>query len=246
MIERGNAFVDKTGAIAQLLVTSMYNHTRAFFARPRKFGKSLTLSIAAELLTAGTLPEGVPSWGGFNGIGARKLFMGLQAERFLNESGSLLAEGPHFVVHVDLAAILTGDDMKHGIINILARYAHDAFGSLASSKVERQVSPGEALLELIAAVPRGVPIAVLVDEYDAAIIKDVVKHKWAAARAGIEALGSLLLATKVRACGSKGRELPCTSSSTQGSGHRWLYHVAPHRLYIPLLLFPHSPVCARR
>jgi hypothetical protein len=39
-------------------------------------------------------------------------------------------------------------------------------------------------------------VAVLVDEYDSAIIQDVTKKRWAAADAGIEALRSLLMATK--------------------------------------------------
>ena len=57
---RRDAYVDKTSAIADLLMgdEGMHRHTRAFFARPRKFGKSLTLDIAAEMLAAGELPPG--------------------------------------------------------------------------------------------------------------------------------------------------------------------------------------------
>ena len=37
---------------------------RAFFARPRKFGKSLTRDVAAQMLAAGALPPGVAPWAG--------------------------------------------------------------------------------------------------------------------------------------------------------------------------------------
>lgn len=39
-------------------------------------------------------------------------------------------------------------------------------------------------------------MAVLVDEYDSAVITDVTKHKWEAAKAGIAALSSLMMAAK--------------------------------------------------
>ena len=176
----------------------MSSSSRVFFARPRKFGKSLTLSMAAELLAAGTLPEGVRPWGGFVGGDAAALFKGLEAERMLLPSGSLTKHGPHFVVRVDLPFVQSGSDLKSGIINMLADAAGASFGPAAKADVLRRVSPGDALLGLISAVPRGVPVALLVDAYDAAIIADVAKNDWAAARAGVEAICSLLLASKVR------------------------------------------------
>jgi hypothetical protein len=58
---RGNAFVDKSSAIADFLVgdAGMHRRSRAFFARPRKFGKSLTLDVAATMLAAGELQCGL-------------------------------------------------------------------------------------------------------------------------------------------------------------------------------------------
>lgn len=58
------------------------------------------------------------------------------------------------------------------------------------------MTAGDALGALVNAVPRGVPVAVLVDEYDLAITQDVSKGRWAAAGSGIEALRSLAMATK--------------------------------------------------
>jgi hypothetical protein len=39
-------------------------------------------------------------------------------------------------------------------------------------------------------------VALLVDEYDGAIIQDVSKGRWDAADAGLEALRSLIMSTK--------------------------------------------------
>jgi hypothetical protein len=46
-------------------------------------------------------------------------------------------------------------------------------------------------------------VALLVDEYDGAIIQDVSKGRWAAADAGVEALRSLAMATKSPHFGSR-------------------------------------------
>jgi hypothetical protein len=56
---------------------------------------------------------------------------------------------------------------------------------------------------LLAAVPSSVPVALLVDEYDAAILQDVTKGRWGAADAGMEALRSLAMATKCPNMGSR-------------------------------------------
>jgi hypothetical protein len=60
MREGGAALVDKTSAIADLLNRAAPGDAhRLFFARPRKLGKSLMLSIAGEMLAAGALPPGM-------------------------------------------------------------------------------------------------------------------------------------------------------------------------------------------
>ena len=75
--------------------------------------------------------------------------------------------------------------------------------SALEKKVREQSNPGAALGALVRAIPREVPVALLVDEYDAAIIADVSKHHWEAAKDGIAALRSLLMSTKSLEYGSR-------------------------------------------
>ena len=205
---RKNAFVDKTGAIADFLEqpNGMANSSRAFFVRPRKFGKSLTLSIAAEMLAAGALPHGVTAWPGYVPVNIEKLFGGLAVhERFQRGDptlGTLLRQS-HFVIKLGLAGAITGSELRGALMDKLAGIAGDAFGAELEAKVKTQTTVETALAALIRAVPREVPIALLVDEYDAAIIADVSEHRWDAAKAGVAALRSLLVATKSPDFGSR-------------------------------------------
>jgi hypothetical protein len=203
----GAAFVDKTGAIADLLNhAAPGNAHRLFFARPRKFGKSLTLSVAAEMLAAGALPPGVAPWPGYAPLDAGALFGGLQVhERLLAGDASLrsLLQRPHFVVKLSLGEAQTGAELCAVIKESVADIAEQAFGEKVGRKVMLRTTPGGALGALVAAVPSAVPVALLVDEYDAAIIQDVSKGRWAAADAGLEALRSLLMSTKSPHFGSR-------------------------------------------
>jgi hypothetical protein len=205
---RGDAFVDKTGAIADLLMSDegMFSRTRAFFARMRKFGKSLTLDIAAEMLAAGELPEGILPWTGYVPVDITALFGGLAVHnRLLSKDLSLrgLLQRAHFVVKLGLGLMQTGNELKSGLIAALAGIAGDAFGAEIEGKVASMPSVGASLVALIRAVPIGVPIAVLVDEYDAPIIRDVTKRNWGAADKGIDSLRSLLMTSKDPAVGGR-------------------------------------------
>jgi hypothetical protein len=205
---RRNAYVDKTGAIADLLASDegMLNRSRAFFARPRKFGKSLTLSVAGEMLAAGELPPGVKPWPGFRRVDVDACFGGLAVHERLRAGdaglGGLLQRA-HFVVKLGLGGAQTGAELKDRICSEIAGIAGAAFGDALEAKVRLARIPDEALSILLRAVPLGVPVAVLVDEYDAAIIQDVSKGRWAAADAGVEALRSLTMATKSPDIGSR-------------------------------------------
>ena len=195
-----DAFVDKTGAIADFLTSEegMRRQRRAFFARPRKFGKSLTLDIAASMLAAGDLPK-EKEWPGYEPVDALTLFEGLEVHnRFLRNDPSLgtLLRQPHFVMTLDLGGTLTGAKLEASILNKLASIAGTAFGPALEAEVLDQPTPESALRALIYAVPRGVPVAVLVDEYDTAIVCDVTEHNWDAACEGITALHSLMMSTK--------------------------------------------------
>ena len=198
---RACPFVDKTSAIADLLSTDegMRCQSRAFFARPRKFGKSLTLDVAAEMLAAGALPTGVAPWPGYAPVDVEAVFGGLDVHKRLRaRDPSLrgLLERAHFVVKLGLGDATTGARLEGDIFDGLAGVADRAFGDALEAKVRAASSPGKAMQTLVSAVPRGVPVALLVDEYDGAIIQDVSKGRWAAADAGIDALRSLLMSTK--------------------------------------------------
>ena len=177
-----------------------------FFARPRKFGKSLTLSIAAEMLAAGPLPRGVVPWPGYAPVDAQALFGGLQVhERLLRDDPSLgtLLRRPHFVVKLSLGDAQTGAELHGAIKDGIAEVASFAFGEALGEKVEKRTTPSGALSVLVGAVPASVPVALLVDEYDAAIIQDVSEGDWASAKAGIKALRSLAMSTKSPHFGSR-------------------------------------------
>ena len=205
---RRNAYVDKTGAIADLLASDegMLNRSRVFFARPRKFGKSLTLSVAGEMLAAGELPSGVKPWPGFRRVDVEACFGGLTVhERLLRRDPSLngLLERAHFVVKLGLGGAQTGAKLEGAVFDELAMVAGLSFGDALKAEVRLASTPAGALSAIVSAVPRDVPVALLIDEYDAAIIQDVSKGRWAAADAGVEALRSLTMATKSPDVGSR-------------------------------------------
>ena len=200
------ALVDKTSAIADLLNRGAPDAHRVFFARPRKFGKSLTLSIAGEMLAAGALPPGVAPWPGYTPVDVRALFGGLQVhERLLAGDASLrgLLQRPHFVVKLGLGGATSGAKLEAAIFDEIAVVAGAAFGGSLEGKVRLQGTPMGALGALVAALPSAVPVALLVDEYDAAIIQDVAEGNWASAREGIKSLRSLFMSTKSPHFGSR-------------------------------------------
>lgn len=198
---RCDPLVDKTSDIADLLATTMEKRRNIFFTRPRKFGKSLLLSIAAEMLAAGHLPPGVNPWPGYKRVDVDELFGGLKVHERLRKIGGdptlgSLFQRPHFVIKLSLGETQTGTKLEASIIHEIADIAGHAFGSNLQRMVLERNSPSSALRALIGAVPYYVPVALLVDEYDAAIIQDVSKRRWDAANAGLEALHSLTMAKK--------------------------------------------------
>ena len=108
-----NAYLDKTSAIADLLVgdDGMHRKRRAFFARPRKFGKSLTLDVAAEMLAAGALPAGAAPWPGYAPVDVDAVFGGLAVHARLRARDPDLRgllERAHFVIHLGLGGVQKG------------------------------------------------------------------------------------------------------------------------------------------
>ena len=203
--EAGVAFVDKTGPLADLLASPNPSNPsaspayRCFFHRPRKFGKSLTLNIAAHMLGAGQLPAGAQAWQGYRAVDVDALFGGLEVHRRFTAGDpalGLLLRQAHFVVSLSLDTATTGAELRASIIEQLAMIAGTAFGDRAEQSVAGSATAGSALRKLVSAVPSGVPVAVLVDEYDAAIVQDVSLGRWEAADEGLGALRSLFVASK--------------------------------------------------
>lgn len=199
-------FVDKTSAIADLLAGDDPETGRAFFARPRKFGKSLTLDIAGAILAAGELPPGVKAWKGYKMMAAPAALAGTAVyERFTRGDLALgdLLRRAHFVVSLDLGDAATGAKLEARIMASIAATAGSAFGPALKAEVLARSTVDAALEALVDAVPEPVPVAVLVDEYDSAIIQDVTHKQWGAARAGIAALRSLMMASKSKVAGAR-------------------------------------------
>jgi hypothetical protein len=170
--------VDKTSAIADLLASD--DALSAFFARPRKFGKSLTLDVAATMLAAGALPAGTAPWPGHAPVDVDAIFGGLAVHARLRARDPALRgllDRAHFVVSLGLGDVQSGAGLGRDIFDGLAGVADRTFGATLKAEVRAASSPGKALQVLVNAVPRGVPVALLVDEYDAAITQDVAKGR---------------------------------------------------------------------
>jgi len=192
-------FVDKTSGIADLLLRVDGESAitkRAFFTRPRKFGKSLSLSTARVILESGDLPTGVSDWR-VNIDANKEALKGTAVnERYQRGELGKLLSCPHFVVSLSLSGASTGTELKVAAMGDIADIAGSAFGPELEAKVLRQPNLYRALRTLIRAVPRQVPVALLVDEYDAAVIQDLERGRWDEAETAVEALRSLLMVTK--------------------------------------------------
>ena len=151
------------------------------------------------MLAAGELPAGVAPWPGYKPVDVDAAFGGLAVHARLRAGDPSLRgllQRPHFVVKLGLAAAQTGSRLEGIIFDGIVSAAASAFGDFVEAKVLRASSAATALGALVNAVPHEVPVALLVDEYDNAIIQDVSDGEWGAAKAGIQALRSLLVSTK--------------------------------------------------
>ena len=158
------------------------------------------------MLAAGQLPPSAQPWTGYAPVDTAQLFGGLQVhERVLRGDASLhgLLQRPHFVVHLGLGGATSGAEVKATIKRGVAAVAGAAFGGALKAEVLSAETSADALGILVDAVPSTVPVALLVDEYDAAIIQDVADGDWASAKAGIKALRSLVMSTKSLHFGSR-------------------------------------------
>ena len=138
-------YVDKT----QHLVKLVEENTRIFLSRPRRFGKSLTLSTLEAMFS-----------------GKVELFKGLAAEAWVAEQ----AEHPAPVLRLDMSQRDTADPVKFDeSLSLALSWQAEDFGIELLSQ-----GNGDRLQELLRALykSRG-PVVVLIDEYDKPILDKI-------------------------------------------------------------------------
>ena len=143
-------YVDKTGQLLELIE----NGSKYFLSRPRRFGKSLTLSTLAAMFS-----------------GQAELFKGLKAESWVKQQ----AEKPSPVLRFNMSVHSTNDAsiLYKSLREMIAIEARNSDVTLYSDLANNM------LTELIVAIfKKSGPVVVLIDEYDKPIldcIRDVSK-----------------------------------------------------------------------
>jgi hypothetical protein len=150
----GYVYVDKTKYLVNLMKTGKIY----FLARPRRFGKSLTISTFDALFS-----------------GKRELFKGLYAEEFLNRPDFK----PSPVIRLDMSKITTDSG-----IEVLKQSIKQLTIELADQlevDVPKDLSGSDMFRNVIANVYRkyNQKVVVLVDEYDSPYIEFVNDHDMA-------------------------------------------------------------------
>ncbi|MDR1873207.1 MAG: AAA family ATPase, partial [Deltaproteobacteria bacterium] len=145
IIEKKSVYVDKTAFIDKMLS----NDNKVWFlARPRRFGKSLTVSTLEDLFS-----------------GRKELFKGLYIASQLKKARF----APRPVIRLDMSEIPT--DSVESFKAALGRNTVKIAKKLGVT-VDPTVTPGEILEDTIkiAAKEAKRPVAVLIDEYDAPFV----------------------------------------------------------------------------
>ena len=147
LIEAGAPYVDKTGFLAHIIKRM---GKAWYLARPRRFGKTLTVSTLEQLFS-----------------GNRELFKGLAIEKHLNEKRF----APRPVLRLDMSVINTADGLpgfkKH--LRHYTRVRAEKLGVELTSCLSGASVLQDLIEELGSKSPNG--IAVLIDEYDAPLVK---------------------------------------------------------------------------
>ncbi|MDR2472761.1 MAG: AAA family ATPase, partial [Tannerella sp.] len=155
-IREGNyLYVDKT----EYLVNLIDNGVIYFYARPRRFGKSLTVSTLDAMFS-----------------GKKELFKGLYAEEFMNRPDYHTSP----VIRIDLSSMTTNDGidvlkftMKLRVAEIAEKYGIN---------IPDTYPPGEALRQLIKETAKqddNGKVVILIDEYDKPYTDFYTNHQMA-------------------------------------------------------------------
>ena len=141
----GNLYVDKTARLVELADAGAWY----FLSRPRRFGKSLTLSTLDAMFS-----------------GKTELFQGLAAEAWVTEQ----AKHPAPVLRLDMSTMDVRDVPKFEA-SLMANLARR--GEYAGVQVKSTL-PGVALQDIIIGLHKaGGPVVVLIDEYDKPILDKI-------------------------------------------------------------------------
>jgi len=158
MIERGYAYADKTRYI-ELLENE--NNGYQFFIRPRRFGKSLFLSILEN----------------YYDINRKEKFESLFGEFYIGKNPTP-EQGTYFVIQFDFSGLNTDthDDFKKAFSNrvqecvtaFLENYANIIPDAKKDIENITEKSLGMSALDVVyrTANSAGIPIFVIIDEYD--------------------------------------------------------------------------------
>jgi hypothetical protein len=144
MINGNYVYVDKTPLIHRMIDTGKVY----FLSRPRRFGKSLTISTLEEIFK-----------------GNKALFEGLWIYDKIDWQ-------PYPVIHIDFSEVSKKNlpliDSIHLILDEIADEYHTSL---------KQANFGLKFRELIKALAKDKPVAILIDEYDKPIIDYLEKEK---------------------------------------------------------------------
>ena len=156
ILRRANQlYVDKTERLHELTMTS----GRCFLARPRRFGKSLTLSTLDAMFS-----------------GKVELFKGLAAEEWVAEQ----AKHPSPVLRFDMSGLRAYSSPE--MLNLSIVSGIEDFAGRHGLTLRHEDSCDGMLIQTIYALyDRGGPVVALIDEYDKPILDHIGDMKMAEA-----------------------------------------------------------------
>lgn len=141
--EDGYVYVDKT----KYLIDMIDNGTVYFLSRPRRFGKSLTVSTFDALFS-----------------GKKELFKGLYAEEFLNRP----EYRTHPVIHIDMSKLITDEDLDMMRKSLLRQIKQNAAKYGINTEYENPTNAFGDIIYLLS--EKHGRVVILIDEYDKPIL----------------------------------------------------------------------------
>ena len=187
--QENGRYIDKTGYIHEFMAN--VGNTNIFFTRPRKFGKSYLLQTVATLLKTGKQQEQLMY--NYDEI-SPDIWKGLAIrDKYRTEGKNWV---PHLVVMFNFGFARTSDDLlrivKDTIYIDFDRYLTEQ----DKSEIHNSIGVTPVLSILFKALPKSIPKAVIIDEYDATIINGLRKNNYDDVNKSVEILQSLFSFSK--------------------------------------------------